>query len=106
MGYGEYGGGGSVNWKVDHETNNGNVNNPGGGNKKADGFDPIPRNQMGVSKGAPEGHFKVEVFYGTPSDAEAARRSVTVRGSTLVFYVQANSIPNGQPIPPQIRVSW
>jgi len=109
MGYGEYGGGGSVSWKVDHETANGNVNNPGGGNKKADGHDPVPRNQMGLSKGAPEGHFKLEVFYNSESDADAARKSVSVAGSTLLLYVRSNTggNPGGNPPnPPQIRVSW
>jgi hypothetical protein len=109
MGYGEYGGGGSVKWKVEHEahSNSGAADNKvtpdAAGGKKCSGFDPIPASEMGVGKGAPAGHFRVEVMYNSSADADAARKSAAVQGSSLVLFVKANS---GAAHTPQIRVSW
>jgi len=110
MGYGEFGGGGSVSWKVEHEENNKGQTNHSAG--KADGHDTIPVAEMGKKKQAPDGHFRVEVMYHSPSDAQAAQQSVVVQGSSLVFYVKANSGQGAnnagghENYPPQIRVSW
>ena len=106
MGYGEFGGGGSVDWEVNHE-NNGHAH-PGHGPGKANSHDPIPVADIGVTKGAPAGHFRVEVMYVSPADAAAALKSIAVQGASLVFFVRSNTAVAAPPAknPPQIRVSW
>ena len=107
MGYGEFGGGGSVDWQVNHE-------NPAHGAPAAaagglaSGHDPIAVGNMGVSKGAPAGHFRVEVMYASSADAAAALQSVAVQGASVVLFVKSNT---AVPAPaarnaPQVRVSW
>ena len=102
MGYGEFGGGGSVDWVVDNENVNTEVRTEKG---KAYSRDPIPLSDLGVKKGAPAGHFKIEVLFNTAADAFAAQQSVAVHGATLVLYVKANTA-EARRYPAQVRVSW
>ena len=108
MGYGEFGGGGSVDWQVNHE-------NPAHGapaaaaGGQASARDPIAVGNMGVTKGAPAGHFRVEVMYASPADAAAALKSISVQGASIVLFVKSNTAaPPALParMPPQVRVSW
>jgi hypothetical protein len=105
MGYGEFGGGGSVDWEVNHETGGGApTTSPG----RAKGHDSKALADMGRDKGAPAGHFRVEVMYASPADAAAALQSAAVQGASLVLFVKSNTaMPGGGATsPPQIRVSW
>jgi hypothetical protein len=106
MGYGEFGGGGSVDWEVNHE----NTSHPAPPTSagKANGHDSIPVANMGLLKGAPAGHFRVEVMYASPADAAAALQSIAVQGASLVLFVKSNTAVAGPPAknPPQVRVSW
>jgi hypothetical protein len=106
MGYGEFGGGGSVDWEVSHE----NPGHPAPGTSpgKANGHDSKSIADMGLSKGAPAGHFRVEVMFASPADAAAALTSAGVQGASLVLFVKSNTaVPGGgAKNPPQIRVSW
>ncbi len=107
MGYGEVGGNGSVHWRVEHQgTNKGSYKAPKKG--KHTGVDPIPNSDVGGGTGAPAGHFRLEVRYDYPADAQAALQSVQVQGSSLVMFVKANTAtpPAGVDVPAQIRVSW
>jgi hypothetical protein len=106
MGYGEFGGGGSVEWEVNHE-NTAHTPPPTSAGK-ANGHDSISVADMGVKKGAPAGHFRLEVMYGSPADAAAALTSIAVQGASLVFFVKSNTaVPGGgAKNPPQVRVSW
>jgi len=106
MGYGEFGGGGSVDWEVNQENTTHPVPPTSAG--KASGRDPIPVADMGGKKGAPAGHFRVEVMYASAADAAAALTSIAVQGASLVFFVKSNTaVPGGgAKNPPQVRVSW
>jgi hypothetical protein len=106
MGYGEFGGNGSVHWQVRHEAVPGRIDPPANGRSK--GKDPIESGEMGTSKGAPAGHFRVDLIYTSPADAQAALQSAAVQGASLVLFVRANTIetPAETWAPAQIRVSW
>ena len=116
MGYGEFGGGGSVDWTVDLEDVNAKA--PRTERGKTTGHDSTPPPDMGIKKGAPAGHFKLEVIFDSVADALAAQKTVAVHGATLVLYVKSNtdegkkgkdqekSYPKGGRYPAQVRVSW
>ena len=107
MGYGEVGGNGSVHWTTDHEgSSKGTYKSPKKGKHK--GVDPIPNSYIGVSKGAPAGHFRLDVMYDFPADAQAALNSIQVQGSSLVLFVKSNTDDEDAEgnVPAQIRVSW
>ena len=110
MGYGEFGGNGSVHWRVDHENNDGVEDPEKDGSKKVrvKGKDPIPSADIGTKYGGPSGHFRLDVIYGSSADAQAALNSMVVQGANLVLYVKANTaaVPANQLAPPQIRVRW
>src|SRR5258706_11233305 len=89
MGYGEFGGGGSVDWTVDLEDVN--AKPPRTDRGKTTGHDITPLADMGTKKGAPSGHFKVEVIFDSVADALAAQETVAVHGATLVLYVKSNT---------------
>jgi hypothetical protein len=110
MGYGEFGGNGSVHWRVGHEgTRKGDAPRE---HKRGKGHyyaaDPIPNDEVGVGKGAPAGHMRLDVMYDYPADAQAALHSISVQGSSLVLFVKANTAtpPKGADVPAQIRISW
>jgi hypothetical protein len=106
MGYGEFGGGGSVDWEVNQE----NAGHPAPASTpgRANSRDPIAVAAMGLAKGAPGGHFRVDVMYDSPADAAAALSSIAVQGATLVLFVRSNTAVAVGPArnPPQVRVSW
>ena len=101
----EVGGNGSVHWRVKHPGHD--VDSAPPANQKR-GEDPTDSSSIGGGgTGAPTGHFRVEVIYGNPSDAAAAKGTIQVQGSSLVFFVKANSAKAGKySAPPQIKVNW
>lgn len=106
MGYGEVGGNGSVHWTMTHEGDEGTYKSPKKGKHK--GVDPIPNSEIGVGKGAPAGHFRLDVIYDYPADAQAALNSIQVQGASLVLFVKSNTDDEdaGGNVPAQFRISW
>lgn len=116
MGYGEFGGGGSVDWVVDHE--DANAKPPRTDKGRTTGHDEVAVQNMGLRKEAPAGHFRLEVIFDSVADAFAAQKTIAVHGATLVLYVKSNtdggkkskdqekSLLEGGRYPAQVRVSW
>ena len=101
MAYGQFGGGGSVKWEVNHK--NTAHPKPTVGSGRANGHDPIPRADMGTSVGAPPGHFRLDVLYDTASEATSALSTAKVDGASIVLFVSSK---DGNTYPTQIKISW
>jgi hypothetical protein len=106
----EVAGNSSVKWSVVHEDKDGTKPIP---HKKphpyqVEAVDDVDFTEMGVRVGAPAGHFKVSINYEYPADAQAARNSVMVQGSSLVLFVKAVDRTNdqNQNVPSEISISW
>lgn len=93
MGGGEFGGNGSVYWRVETPA-------------AVPGVDPIPFTQIGAQKGH-TGLFRIRLRYSTPADAAAGKAGATLNGPFLILDVPAINRPNPNVNPPwEIRIDW
>ena len=112
MGYGEFGGNGSVHWRIGHEgreIGEAPKRRPGKREGHYVGRDPIPNNEVGITNGSKKaGYFRVDITYPDAAQAEAAARLIEVQGNSVVMYVKANTATPapGAEAPTQVRVSW
>jgi hypothetical protein len=105
MGYGEFGGNGSIHWRIKHEEGKGGGGAPA---HSFNGADPIANQNVGGSHGRP-GNFRIEIAFDSPQAATTAYEAARPQGSSIVLHVRANNAPEppaGQQVPTQISVKW
>lgn len=98
MGYGEFGGNGSIHWKIGHGVGNGS---PFGS-----GADPIPNANVGQGHGR-QGTLRIEITYADAATALKAYQEAAPRDNVIVLHVPANTgtYPKGD-VPTQVAVKW
>jgi hypothetical protein len=98
MGYGEFGGNGSIHWKIGHGIGN--------GSSFGSGADPIPNANVGQGHGK-QGEFQIEITYATADAAQKAYAAAAPRANVITLNVVANTgnYPKGD-VPTQIAVKW